>query len=439
MKISILVSLLILGVAGIFGWKNQREITEITVTREALVAEAALLGITLDADGSPKLDRSTKRPREDKEAEAREAARDFIAFAKEMEEFKESGEQPDEATQERMMDFVDRMISLDADQLKILIAEFRASTDMEDETRNGMIMFAVMTLASDHPEAALTIFTESEDLIENGMMSKHLLSSSLSNWAATDPDAALEWVRKNSEKHSDLITDDVKAGLVKGAGQNDLRLAFDLIDELKLGNPENAVRDLAISINDPGKRSAFLALVREKAKAIGDESERKEMENSAVSALAHGIAKEGFEEATKWIAANELSGNELDQISGTIGHAAKNSEKGKWIEWMGENLSGDSRDSRIGSIVANWTRQDYRAAGEWLTQAEEGPTKQAAVSSYAETVAKYDPRTAAQWALTLPAGEKRDATLEDVYQRWPEKTPEDKAAREDFKAEHGIR
>ena len=201
-----------------------------------------------------------------------------------------------------------------------------------------MIMFAVMTLASDHPEAALTIFTESEDLIENGMMSKHLLSSSLSNWAATDPDAALEWVRKNSEKHSDLITDDVKSGLVKGAGKNDIGLAFDLINELKLEKPNNAIRELAMTMNNAGKRTDFLALVRKNAEAIQDEKERKEMVNVAVSSLAHGVAKEGFDEATRWIEVNEFSPEEIEQISGTIGYAAKSSEKGQWIEWLGENL-----------------------------------------------------------------------------------------------------
>ena len=309
---------------------------------------------------------------------------------------------------------------------------------MEEDTRNGMIMFAVMTLASDHPEAALTIFTESEDLIENGMMSKHLLSSSLSNWAATDPDAALEWVRKNSEKHSDLITDDVKSGLVKGAGKNDIGLAFDLINELKLEKPNNAIRELAMTMNNAGKRTDFLALVRKNAEAIQDEKERKEMVNVAVSSLAHGVAKEGFDEATRWIEVNEFSPEEIEQISGTIGYAAKSSEKGQWIEWLGENLSGDVRDRRINGIVRNWTSEDYRAAGEWLSESPEGPTKQAAVSSYAETVAEYDPQTAAQWALTLPAGEKRDSTLEGIYREWPDKTPEDKAAREAFKAEHGI-
>ena len=131
MKISIAISVLIFAVAGFIGWENQRKITGTRVTRETLVAQATALGVSLEADGTPKVARSTKRIREDKEVEARQAAQEFIAFAKELEAFKESGEQPDEATQERTMDFVERMMSLDADQLKILIAEFRAST------RNG--------------------------------------------------------------------------------------------------------------------------------------------------------------------------------------------------------------------------------------------------------------------------------------------------------------
>ena len=98
-------------------------------SRETLVAQATALGVSLEADGTPKVARSTKRICEDKEVEAC-GAPVSTAFAKELEAFKESGEQPDEATQERTMDFVERMMSLDADQLKILIAEFRASTEM---------------------------------------------------------------------------------------------------------------------------------------------------------------------------------------------------------------------------------------------------------------------------------------------------------------------
>jgi len=437
MKISIAISILIFAALGFVGWENQKRISEITVTKATLSAEAAALGISLNENGTVKIQRGTKSARADKEAEAHQAAKDFIAFAKEMEAFKDGGEKPDEEMQKRMMDFMDRMLSLDADQLKILIAEFRASTELKDESRNGMIMFAIMTLASDHPEAALAIFTESQDLIENGMMSKHLLSSSLANWASKDPAAALDWVRKNSEKHSDIITDDVKAGLVKGAAQNDMRLAFDLIAELKMDTPDKAFENLARSANTEAKRTEFFALLRDKEKSLGEKGD--EITRSAISNLADGIAKDGFEKGSRWISENKLSQEDIDSMGSTLGYNSKGADKGKWIEWMGTNVSEEKRGNVIENAMQQWTSNDYRAAGEWLAKTPEGPTREASVSSYARTVAAYDPQTATQWALTLPVGEKRDSTIQSIYQNWPQKTDEDKSARQAFKEEHGIK
>lgn len=432
MKISIAISILIVAALGFLGWENQKRISEITFTKATLSAEAAALKIDLNEDGTVKATRRTKNARADKEAEAHQAAMEFIAFAKELEAFKSGDKKPDEEMQKRIMDFMDRMLSLDAEQLKILITEFRACTELKDDTRNGMVMFAIMTLSNDHPEAALAIFTESQDLIENGMMSKNVLSSSLENWASKDPAAALDWVRKNSGKHSDLITDDVKVGLVKGAAQNDMKLAFVLISELKMKEPEKALNNLARAADTDAKRTEFLTLLRGQDKALGEKGD--EITSSAVRNLADGIAKDGFENGSKWIAENKLTQDDIDSMSSTFGFNSKSSEKGKWIEWMGENVSEKNRESVIYGAMRVWTQNDYSAAGEWLAKTPAGPAKQTSVSSYAKTVAGYDPQTATQWALTLPEGEARKNTLTGIFENWPQKTEEDKQARDKFQA-----
>ncbi len=393
MKISIAISILILALAAIFGWNGQRTLDSVTRQHRALAKEAAALGLTIGAAGVEGQVLVTKRERADKEAEARLAAKDFIAFALEMQEYKESGEQPDEAMQERIGEFMDRMLSLDAGQLKILIEEFRASNEMEDETRTGMIAFAIMTLANDHPEAALTLFTESEDMFDNQMIGKHLLSSSLANWASTDPEAALEWVRKNGKKHPDLITDDVKAGLVKGAASNGMAMGFSLLGELKMEDPNEAIRALARSVSTPEERTEFLDLLRDYSqtapKADGiDPSE-------TMGSLADSISKDGFDAGSKWIADSSLTQKEIDSLASSFSHSTKSGDTGKWISWMGESVSAEKREDNISNTMRNWTRTDYRAAGEWLASAPEGATKNTAVKSYAETIAKYDPTTAA--------------------------------------------
>ncbi len=436
MKISITIAVLILVLAAVLGWRDRRKLSSVTETHRALTEEAAALGLALGQEGSEGEVLVTKRAREDKDAEAKLAAKDFIAFALEMQSMKETGEQPDEAMQERIGVFMDRMLSLDAGQLKILIAEFRASTEMDDETRNGMTAFAIMTLANDHPEAALNLFIESQDILGEGMMGKHVLSNSLEKWASTDPDGALDWVRKNGEKHPDLITDDVKLGLVKGAATNSLKQGFDLIGELGLKNWDDAFGSLAQGLKTQEERTHYLTLLREfteTGKEIGRESA-----TPATSSLADGIVKDGFEAGSKWIFDNELSQKEIDGLLNRITYSTKGGDTGKWIEWMGENVSDDQRAKSISNTMRNWTRNDYRAAGEWLATAPEGDTKNAAVKSYAETVAEYDPATAAQWALTLPKGEQRSSTLRNIHSNMPDKTPEEKTARQTFQEQHGI-
>jgi len=437
MKISIAISILILLIAAAVGFNDRQKLSETRLSHAKLVAEAAELGVSIELETVDGEGLMTKRAREDKEVEAKAAAKDMIAFALEMEKFKETGGQPDETMQQRITDFMDRMLSLDSSQLKILIAEFRASTEMNAETRDGMIVFAIMTLANDHPEAALSIFTESGDLVGNAMMAKHLLSSSLTTWATKDPDAALEWIRENGKKHPDLITNDVKAGLVQGAAINDMERGFDLIPELGLEKPDPALHRIAHGVKTPEERTQFLTLLRKYSKDIKDGG--SDSGKSSLSSLADGIAKDGFEAGSKWMTDNKLTPGETIVLASTIGYSAQSSEKGQWIAWMGENLGKGERDQQIRSTVINWTRSDYRAAGEWLASAPEGPTKMASVKGYVAAVSKYDPQTATQWALTLPVGEERNSALNTVFQNMPKETAAGQEARESFKAQHGIK
>lgn len=434
MKISIAISVLILLLAAILGWNNHQRIEVMTETRRSLMEEAVAMGLTIDMKTSNGMPSITKRAREQKDVEARLVAEELIAFALESEAYQESDEQPDDSMQEKVMELMDKMLSLDAGQLKILIEEFRNNKEMKDQTRMGMITFAIMTLANEHPKAALTLFTESEDMLDNDMIGNHILTGSLAKWASSDPNGALEWVRKNAEKYPDLITDQVKAGLVKGAGSNSIALGFDLLRELKLEDPNEAIGALAGMVKSPAERTEFLKLYRNYLKTapkVGIERSIGPMYH-----FADGIVKEGFEEGSRWIAENDLTADEKSALAQHIGYNSKTEEKGQWIEWMGENLSAKDRDRQIESVMQSWTRNDFRAAGEWLAAAPESAAKKASVAAYARTVAPHDPMVAAQWALTLPPGEKRKNVLSSVYEIWRDDESANHAERDAFIAEN---
>ena len=436
MKISIAASILILLVAALFGVPNQKRLTVVRQSHAKLVAEAAQLGISLDPSNPADPVRITKRGRGNKEAEAKLAAADYIAFSKEREAIEKNGGPPDEAQQKRIMEIRDRMMSLDSAQLKILITELRASKELKDESSQGFISFSIMTLANDHPQAALALLTESADLMKEG---KHLVSSSLAKWAKDDPLAAVEWVRKNSEKFPDLVTDEAKLGLISGAAMSDPKLAFKLIGELGIKEASSSISGIIEATKTAEDRTAVFAALREHLATINDEAARHNVANDAVHSLASSVASEGFEAGTKWLATANLSPAELESFASGLSSTDKKGESGQWIEWIGTTLSADKSRDSIRNIVRNWTEDDYQAAGKWLATTPAGPTKNTSIRSYAETVSHYEPETAAQWALTLPPGQDRDETLQEIYDNWPKNDDAAKQAASAFAKEHGLK
>ena len=436
MKISIAISVLILAAAAVLGWSDQQRLTAARAGHAKLVAEAALLGITRDpaAGGDPA--RITKRGRADREAEARAAAVEFIAFAREMEAIEKKGGPPDEATQKRSMDFMERMMSLDAAQLKILIAELRGAKDLKDETRQGLIGFSIMTLANDHPQAALTLFTESADLFKENGMGNHVISSALTRWAKDDPLAAVEWLRANGGKFGDEVVQLAKHGVITGTAERDPRLAFQLIKDLGFEDrTDNTIENIVGTARTPEDRTAVLAAFRGHLLSFTKETDRERANNSAMGTLARGMIKEGFEAGAAWIERAKLDPTECEFFARGLHATEKTKDTGRWVEWVGETLPPDKSDGPIKTLIRQWTQNDFQAAGKWLAATPDGSTKNVSIRAYAETVSQYEPETAAQWAMTLPPGKDREETLRNIHGKWPK---EDAAAREAFAKEHGI-
>lgn len=442
MKISIAVSVLILAIGVTLGWQNQQQLVASRVTHEKLVAEASEQGISLDPNHSANSPRSTKRPREDKEASVKQTAAAVIAFAKELEAQKDKGGPPDEARQKRILELMDRMMSLDTAQLKIVMAEIRASTELKDEMRQGLIGFSIMTLADKHPQASLALLSESADLFKDDGMKKNLITSSLSRWAKDDPLGAVDWVRKNSEKFPDLLTDDAKNGLIGGAAAQNPKLAFQLIGELGIKDASRAISRIASAAKTSTERTTTLGALRDYLANIQDDTARKKALGGAIRSLGDSASSEGFETASQWVASAKLTPEELASFANGLlnnGDPARSGDAGQWIEWLGANLPADKADNKIQEMVRDWTQKDYQAAGQWLTSAPNGPAKNSAICSYAEAIASYEPEVASQWAMTLPPGKDRDSTLREIYENWPKEDPAAKEAADAFAKLHGIK
>lgn len=435
MKISIALSALILMVASFFGWQDHTRLTTLRTTHETLVAEATALGVSPEfgPDGKPLP--MTKRQRQavvDKAAVAKAFAAQLADFGKEMKNHR--GGDDDEEMQARVFAIIDQMMKLDPSQLKILVAELQARTDLDDDMREGIIGFAIMTLASDHPQAALALFTESSGKIKMRGMSEHVMRSSLAKWAETDSAGALEWVRKNASLHPDLVTDSTKMGLLQGTASQNPKLAFQLMDELGIKDRDMVGRDLADAARTPAERTAVLEALRDKV-ATMDPALGQSLLNSVVRSLGMKAVGEGFEAGSAWLQSANLGESEKQALAVSFQYYSTKDDTGKWLSWMGSNLPAQLAESRVKDLVPEWTRQDYKAAGAWINGEPAGPAKNAAVSSYAATVAPFEPATAAQWALTLPAGEERQKLIDQIHTEWQKK---DAAAAAVFARQQGL-
>lgn len=435
MKFSLAFSVLILTAAAGLGWRDHQRLVAVRDQHSKLVVEAANLGFLIDPKNPSGTVRLTKHERENQTVAAHITAAGLIAFAREMEAMQADGRQPGDAMQKRILDFIDQMMSLDPAQLKMVIAEFRASPDLKDETRQGLISFAIMTLANTHPQAALAIFTESSELFKN----TSLVSNALSKWAKDDPTAALDWVRKNTEKFPDLVDEDAKRGIISGAAQQDPKLAFQLIGELGLKDVQSSVSKIVHAAKTPEERTATLSALREYAATIPDKTARTQATESGIAGFAQSVQNEGFDSATHWLETAKLSPAELSGYVSGLNSNFEVKDAGRWIEWIGEKLPPDKSRQQITELVRDWVTRDFQAAGTWLATCPESSAKNLSIQSYAETISPYDPESAAQWAKTLPAGKDRNETLRAIYDNWPQNDPASKAAAAAFAKANGIK
>jgi hypothetical protein len=347
----------------------------------------------------------------------------------------------DQAMQKRMLEMMDRISALDGTSIKSFIAEVRSTTEIKEDMKEGLIGFSIMMLASDHPQAALAIYTETADVLKNKNMKEQAIASALAQWAKQSPDAALEWVRKNGEAHPDVVTERAKLGIINGTALGNPKLAFKLIDELKLSDPGDAINQMINSAKTPKDRTALLESMRGYYETIADSEKRERLQSNGILNLAMGAAGDGFEPASKWLESANLSAKDLENLGAGGMHVynMKGDDTGKWITWISEKVPGDQSKNGIRNMMQTWAQQDYKAAGLWLDQAPAGPAKNESIRAYAETVAKYEPEAASQWADILPPGKDKDVTIRRIYDNWPKKDDASKAAAAAYAEKHGIK
>ncbi|MCX6864691.1 MAG: hypothetical protein NTV46_00480, partial [Verrucomicrobia bacterium] len=260
-------------------------------------------------------------------------------------------------------------------QLRVMIEEFRTSTDMEDPwfMRKNAIGVAIDALADTDPQAAMTILTDMggqlNDLIFEGY------DRVIGKWASTDPLAALAWVKKNRTK---IGKHDGLNAFVIGLAAKDLKLAFQSLVEFEAydlhgdgeyeGRPDFSVAEkIARTARTLEDRTVMLEILRELADNAGDDPDYVVGYTCehALHVMAEGLATYGCARVTAWLESLDLRPGEAAQLL----HALRNSK----VTATGE--------------AGTRQRENQQAVEKWLIQAVGDPAKRPAVFASADTVA----------------------------------------------------
>ncbi len=380
MKISIAVSLLILAVGAGLGWHDRQQLATLRTTQQQLAAEAVKLGTPSDSAENPH--RSTKRERPTRSAAAATLS---------------SAELIELAGSSHLSLLFDGLSGWDPAGIKALLAEAATNPDLDEQTRMLLHYACTTVLANDHPQAALEIFTNSPELFTGGDRGRSLVLTALACLANDQLSAALDWVRANPHHHPD----DAKSAIICAVAEQDAQHAFQLITELDLRASNLLLRLVIDKARTTDQKSAAIAGLREYLHTIPDEKSRDQLAQHAIGGLARTLGRENFDSATRWIARENFTPQELGPLIEGLDISISNGETGRWIEWLRQ--PGRATDSRLKHLIYQWTCNDYRAA--------------------------------MQWAASQTPGEDRAQVFKTIHGNWPK---EDPAGKQSFAKEHGI-
>lgn len=441
MKISLGITALILAGFATFGWRQQAAVGVLREEQAVLQAEAVALGLAVDetASGQASHPRRASRQRLERvPQDVNAVAADVVQLLRDIKEGKL--ETSGKSGVERISEIFERLYQLDTAQVRVLLDEFRNSPELDDDARRSVVGFAILTLAESHPEAAVALFGEAQDLLVAGGHSdgrRDVLQKLMGSWAAKDPLAALDWVRKNESIDPDLSDPKTSRALIAGAAQKNPALAFQWAAGLENKEREAATVDIVKTARTPEAQREMLTLLRGMAGATAaerDEAMARTYTN-AFRVLAKGIAEQGYDSAQQWLASAKLEPNECVNLADMVASNKPTNDTGKWLEWMGATLPPDQLGGRIVPLMTRWTDEDYRSAGGWLAATPDSAVRNTAVVEYSTRVAHYDPASAAKWAETLPSNSSRAPLLRKIYDEW---NARDASAAAAFAAQHGI-
>ncbi len=436
-KLSLFATSLILVCGAVAIGRNHatlRQLEETQVRLQQRMQESGTASMGSAHDGDERWAR--RRDTEDRVAIAKAFAGKVATYWMDMQQLTKQEARvrlaPDESRERRFLEIQEELMRLDADQLKIAITELENRSDLEN--KQHVISMFLYALVENHPADALAWYVETGGPAGATTGSAGMINLALAQLAQYDLIAAMKWLETNAASHPEWTTDEAKNAILKGAVQQDPKLALQLVDDLGVKDLESVSWTVASAIA-PEDRLAMLASWRASLPAVGDPNGRKSLHDNLLRSLAQKVVDDGYEGASAWLQKAELSEMETRVFWAGVCDAQPREDVGKWFEWAAQRFPMKEVSGYMEWQLKKCIRYDYRAVGEWLNGTSEGPLKQLAARNYAEMLAPYEPEAASQWALTLQDGNQRQKTLQAIQHEWQKK---DAAAADEFARRIGL-
>ena len=409
MKISLLLAAIIIAGAAVFGFQQKTQITELTTEWTELQRTAEIKGVTTDPNKSfdPRRTRTTNNPAQ-REKAVRAFANELIDFAARMSAAEKNGNGEDHELKKEAIGYFDIITKLRPGEFKILAEIFQEDETLDRQSKENIIMMTVMVLSQDHPEAALSMITETGETMGENPRGDFMIPMILSQYASKDPSAAAGWILENEDTLGDSAKQ-IKQSVMMATAQKDIASALTMIDTLGFEKPGTVIASLGQTVS-VGKENDYLKAINRYELS---ESERKQ----AIRGIANSPLMKDFDKATAWLDSPELAKGDRAEIIESLSYHGTNQNPEPWLDWLAENPDSSSKASS--NIISQWTQNDYVEAGQWLQKQEPGAIKNNAVETYAKTLAPHEPAAAAIWAETLPAGNERTGLLQTIH-KWLE-------------------
>ena len=419
MKIRGILAWVALGIGGVIFWRieHQHRLIQESLREAEARARIASPGMPtgIDADGR-KL--SLRKEVGDRQAAARQLCWDWISLeiGKKAKVSRESALR----REQQGLAMTLQVGNLGPEEWDAFLDELKTYPEVEEAERRRLLAIALGLLAQSDGAKGLELFLELSLAGDPGLLAKSSGVSAIMELASVDPMAAVDWL----ERHGELLGSEAKRQTVRIAARQNLPQSVEVAR--RLGMEDEFGSALGESAETPEDREKVVGFLREQG--------RSEWLERALASIGGQLANGKYGESTTWIRSMNFSIEECQSLSEGIHYWTAREESGQWLAWMDRTI-GKEASPKVADLVANWTRNDYLAAGEWLSQFDDGPTKPAAVAGYIEAVAPYDPAAAAKWVATLPAGDSREESAHKLYQQW---RGQDEEAAKAFAQKEGI-